>query len=125
MERVKDPVTRGQYISALGEIGSAAAVPSLVRLLAEKYASLAIIALGQCGGHDAISALEERAVADPSDAVMCAQAIAKIRARAARDAKIDADPVLSQLVRQVRAGDLEAAIVLEDALRERGLDQVP
>jgi hypothetical protein len=113
-----------RFVLDVGKTHSPLAVASLLRLLAKKqFGSLELKALSLCAGVDVIPTLERRLETDPSHAGDCRRAIERIRSRAEREARIAADPVLSELTRAMIAGDLQAAQVLEDALRERGLEE--
>lgn len=124
-----DRLEKRHALYALGETGHPAATTPLVAALDDPafgdLAPLICTALGTCGDTRAIAVLEKRVRG--RHAAFVRSAIERIRERASDiHAKVllaacdDDDPTLAELARQARDGDTDAAVVLEDALRERG-----
>ncbi|MBX3229201.1 MAG: HEAT repeat domain-containing protein [Labilithrix sp.] len=124
-----DRLQKRHALYALGETGHPAATTALVAALDDHdvgdSAPLVCTALAQCGDTRAIPVLERRLHGPHASFVRAA--IVRIRERAAEihasvllAACQDDDPTLADLARRARDGDTDAAVVLEDALRERG-----
>ena len=116
-------------VYALGQTGHPGATLPLVTALNDPDlvdgAPLICTALGECGDTRALPILEQRA--DGRYKAFIVTAIERIRQRVHQihadillAAVQDEDPMIADLARQAHAGDHDAAIVLEDALRERG-----
>jgi len=124
-----DRIERRYALYALGQTGHPDATPALVEALDDPEIGDAVplvcTALGECGDTRAIKILEQR-LQGPHKAFV-QSALDFIRGRMTQIHKDvllaacqDDDPVIADLARRARDGEDDAAIVLEDALRDRG-----
>jgi HEAT repeats len=124
-----DVVGRRAALTTLGKTGHPDATPTLLAAFEDpkigSAMALTLTAIGQCAGREAVPFLESRCEGFWRPYIE--EAIAAIRARAAMLSRelvvascADPDPVIADLAKQARDGDLDALAVLEDALRERG-----
>lgn len=128
-KRVRGRMEKRAAVYALGQTGHPHATLFLVDALDDPDladgAPLICTALAEVGDTRAIPILAKRQTGRYGPFLN--QAIASIRARVSRihadvlvAAAVDEDPVIADLARRAQEGDQDAAIVLEDALRERG-----
>jgi hypothetical protein len=124
-----DVIDRRAALTALGDTGRPSAAPALLAAFADptigSAMDLVLKGIGRCAGLDAIPILESQSGGRWN--VQIESAIAAIRARAATLSRhtvfaacAHPDPVVANLAQQARDGDVDALVVLQDALRERG-----
>lgn len=129
VKQVTGRIEKREAVHALGQTCHPHATLYLVEALDDPEladgAPLICTALSSVGDTRAIPILEQRTKGPHANFI--ASAIEHIRARVKQihadvllAATQDEDPVIADLARQAQAGDQDSAIVLEDALRERG-----
>lgn len=128
-EQLTDRLEKRATLYALGETGHPDATLALVAALDDPHlgdaAPLVCTALGACGDTRAIPVLETRTSGRHGAFVRAAidairERVSSVHAAVLDAAREDEDPMLADLARRAHDGDADAAVVLEDALRERG-----
>lgn len=124
-----DRTAKRTLLHALGQTGHPDATMALVAALDDPHlqdgAPLVCTALGACGDTRALPILERFLKGRHGAFVRAAmteieERVTRIHIDVLLATERDPDPLLSDLATRARTGDREAAMVLEDALLERG-----